>query len=102
MLKSTKQVISAATKADPSMSTAERAKLLTLLRTGDDQAAPTEDSPKLLRRQKAAERLGCCLRTIDNLARQGVLRKRVFPGRKRAAGFLEADITALVKGADHE
>jgi hypothetical protein len=30
------------------------------------------------------------------MAAQGVLKKKVLPGRHRAAGFLEADITALI------
>lgn len=98
MLDSTLQVIKAAAKADPSISPTDRAKLLMLVRGGGQHSASATSAPKLLRRREAAERLGVCVRTVDALAKQGVLTKRVFPGRVRAAGFPEADVTALVQG----
>jgi hypothetical protein len=36
------------------------------------------------------------LRLIDRLAKDGALVKRRLPGRKRAAGILEADLLALM------
>jgi hypothetical protein len=37
---------------------------------------------------------------VDKLAAEGVLKKVTLPGRKRGAGFLEADIAALIEGDD--
>lgn len=52
--------------------------------------------PRLLRRAEAARRLGCSLRLVDRLAKDGALVKRKLPGRKRAAGILESDLLALI------
>jgi hypothetical protein len=43
--------------------------------------------------------LGRSLRSIDQLAASGALKRRVLPGRTRAAGFLETDILALLERA---
>jgi hypothetical protein len=56
----------------------------------------------LLRREVVAERLGCSLRTVDHLAVEGVSRKITLPGRKRACGFLEAAVEALLTGGASE
>lgn len=56
----------------------------------------TVAEPRLLRRTEAAPRLGCSLRLVDGLAKDGALVKRRLPGRKRAAGILESDLLALM------
>jgi predicted DNA-binding transcriptional regulator AlpA len=53
---------------------------------------------RIIRMREAAARLGVSIRTIDNLAKSGFLHKRTFPGRKRASGFPEGDISALITG----
>lgn len=103
MLSTTLDIIRVSLKADPTVSATERARLLAVLRTG--AAAPTatppppsSNGPRLLRRAEVATRLSICLRTVDNLP----LRKIKLPGRKRAAGFLESDVNALMEQAAHE
>jgi hypothetical protein len=74
-------------------------KIIFRLRRGDEEAkaAPPREA-RLLRREVVAERLGCSLRTVDHLAAEGVLRKVTLPGRKRACGFLDAAVEALLTG----
>ena len=72
----------------------QRAAALAALTGRDATPAP----PRLLRRAEVAARLHVCTRVVDDLARRGALIRRAFPGRSRAAGFLESDIDALVMG----
>jgi hypothetical protein len=99
MLATTLEIIRSGLKSDPSLNPGDRSRLLTLIRNGCSQAVePTKASePRLIRRAGAAHILGCSLRLVDRLAKDGSLVKRKLPGRKRAAGFLEADVLALIK-----
>ena len=99
MMTHTLEIIRAALKADPSLGANDRARLLATIR-GGGRPMPVERvtvaEPRLLRRAEAARRLGCSLRLIDRLAKDGALLKRRLPGRKRAAGILESDLLALM------
>jgi hypothetical protein len=70
MLPTTVDVIRAALRADPTVSPADRARLLAALRNGGNTspapAAPT--GPRLIRRKEAARMLGTSTRTVDALA----------------------------------
>lgn len=99
MLPTTIDVIKAGLKSDPSLSAADRARILAVIRNGAN--APkidpaTNGEVRLIRRAEGARRLGCSLRLVDRLAKDGVLLKRRLPNRKRAAGFLESDLNALI------
>lgn len=99
MLPTTIDVIKAGLKSDPSLSSADRARILTAIRNGANTArinTATNSEPRLVRRAEAARRLGCSLRLVDRLAQDGVLQKRKLPGRLRAAGFLQSDLDALI------
>ena len=101
MLATTLEIIRSALRADSTVSPGERARLLTLLRNGSrpgPMAAGGQPEQRLVRRAEAARRLGCSLRSVDHLAAQGHLPKRKLPGRRRSAGFLESDLTALIAG----
>lgn len=97
MLPTTLEATTAIFRADVSIAPAERAHLLALLR----QPFPnvSEPGPRILRRAEVARRFSVSTRSIDKLAFQGLLKKVHFPGRSRAAGFLESDVTALIGGA---
>jgi len=69
----------------------------TLLREFLEQP-PQVEPDKLLRPRVAADRLGCTPRTIFNLLKSGALHRVVLPGRKRALGVRESEISALVAG----
>ena len=99
MLPTTLQAFRAILMADPSVSPPERNRLLSLLRQrpeakGIPTAAASE--PRLIRRAEVAHRLSRSLRSVDLLAKTGILRKHKFPGRTRAAGFLSTEIDRLL------
>lgn len=99
MLATTLETIRSVLKGDSSLSPADRARILAAIRNGAnppkiDPAINRE--PRLVRRAEAARRLGCSLRLVDRLAKDGILPKRKLPGRLRAAGFLQTDLDALI------
>ena len=90
MLDSTIELIRAGLKTDPTLSLAERTRLILILRNHGRQTQPPQAvhaEPKIIRRKQAAERLNSSLRFVDLLARQGVLKKCTLPGRRRAVGI---------------
>jgi hypothetical protein len=99
MLATTIEIIRSGLKSDPSLSAADRARILAAIRNGANTPKidpVTNSESRLVRRAEAARRLGCSLRLVDRLAKDGVLLKRRLPNRKRAAGFLESDLNALI------
>jgi predicted DNA-binding transcriptional regulator AlpA len=101
MLATTLDIIRSGLKADPSLTPADRTRLLALLRQERNTPKPetaVERIARIIRRSEAARRLGCSLRLVDRLAKDGILPKRRLPNRQRAAGFLEADVDALIAG----
>lgn len=53
---------------------------------------------RILRRAEVAARFSVSLRAVDLWSRKGLIKRRVLPGRTRAAGFLESDVEALMQG----
>jgi len=105
MLDSTLELIRAGLKTDPTLSFAERTRLLMILRNhGRQTQLPETDRkvPRIIRRKQAAERLNSSLRFVDLLARQGVLKKCILPGRQRAAGILESSLLAVLTAPETE
>jgi predicted DNA-binding transcriptional regulator AlpA len=102
MLPTTLKLIRIAFESDPTLPVPDRRRLLALLRGGAQQpapapaTAPATGEPRLLRRAEAARRLGCSIRLVDRLARDGTLPKRRLPGRRRSAGILESDLLTLL------
>ena len=96
MLPTTLDVFRAGLKSDPTVSPADRARLLALIRNGAASAVKSESlseaPPRLLRRAEVARRLAVSLRTVDKLP----IEKVRLPGRKRCCGFRESDINALI------
>ncbi len=72
--------------------TADRRRLLESMNT----AGPPEC---LLRRKETARRLGVTQRAVDRLAAAGYLPRVRLPGRVRAVGFRESDVSAIIEGA---
>lgn len=99
MLPTTLDVIKAGLKSDPSVSPADRKRILALLHAGAQLPKAGSSPPpeiRIARRAEAAHRLGCSLRLVDRLAKDGILPKIYLPNRQRAAGFLESDLVALL------
>lgn len=103
MLATTLEIIRAGLKCDPTLSPDQRTQLIALLRKGPSPVAPPAP-PRLLRRNDVAERLNVSLRAVDKMAKEGVLKRVVLPGRKQGAGFLESQVNALLlsEGPDGE
>lgn len=98
MLSTTVKAVRAIIEADPTCTTRDRRTFLAMLRNGSVAMLPATPpgEPRLLRRAEAARRLGCSIRLVDRLARDGTLPKRRLPGRQRGAGILESDLVALL------
>lgn len=62
------------------------------------QGAAVAGPDRLIRRADAAARLGRTQRFIDRLAADGILTRVRIPGRKRACGFRESEVMALIEG----
>ena len=98
MLDTTRDAVNAVLRADPLVPPADRTRLVALLRNhGKTTPEPTTTKPRIIRRREAAHRLGCSLRAVDNWTKAGILRKVTLPGRTRACGFLESEITELIQ-----
>jgi predicted DNA-binding transcriptional regulator AlpA len=103
MLQTTLQAVRSILAADPSVNPIERNRLVSLLRqrplAEERNARPTAPVvARIIRRHEVAQRLSVSLRTVDKMAKTGMLRKRTFPGRIRASGFLESDVAELLTG----
>jgi hypothetical protein len=99
MLTTTIEIIRSALKGDPSLNPADRAHILAMIRDGTNATKTNEvaaSEHRLVRPAEAARRLGCSLRLVDQLAQDGILPRRYFPNRRRAAGFLESDLNGLM------
>lgn len=100
MLPTSVDAVKAILKADPTITPNDRAMIITAIRnhgrqnTTSNPAVPQEN--RILRRAEVAKRLARSTRSVDNLARQGVLRKVILPGRQRAYGFRLADVERLI------
>jgi hypothetical protein len=100
MLQSTLDTAKALLKTDQTLTVTDRQQLVTLLRShGRSNPEKTTSAPpevRLVRRAEVARRLGLSLRSVDNLAKSGVLRKVRLPGRTRSAGIRESDLVTLI------
>ena len=100
MLPTTIQAFAAMLKADPSITANDRADILAAIKNSGKTAARTAaPGARILKRAEVAARLGVCRRTVDGLSRSGALRRVLLPGRKRGAGYIEADIVRLIEAA---
>ena len=98
MLPTTQTAISAMLKADPSLTPAARVSIISAIRNhGKNARLEAAPVARLLKRREVAERLSCCPRTVDSLARAGSLRRVLLPGRSRGAGFVESDVLRLIE-----
>ena len=100
MLVTTIELLRAGLRADPTITPAKRARLVAMLRNGDDESlkpdAATVIRQRCIRRDEAACLLAVSLRTVDKLAASGILKKLKLPERTRSCGFLESDVLALI------
>ena len=102
MLTTTMNIVRSGLESDPTLTPADRARIIAALREDakprdKPTTPPPVHPPRLLRRAEVARRLACSLRTVDKLP----LKKVKLPGRQRAAGFLESDVNELLAGQNN-
>lgn len=104
MLETTLAIVKSTLRADPTLTPAERAKILALLRIGPGKLSEPNPpkSTGVVRRAEAAQRLSRSLRAIDQLCRDGALKRVRLPGRKRCSGIAADSLDALVKSISGE
>ena len=61
---------------------------------GKDAAAPPD---RVMTTAEAGKMLGVTTRTVFNFAKQGLLRRVKYSGRKRAGGFRYSDVSGLLE-----
>jgi len=102
MLPTTVDAVKALLKADPSLTPADRSKIVGAIRNhgrpSEPKPTPERQSARILTRGEVAKRFGRTLRFVDNLAKDGTLRRVTLPGRKRACGFLAEEVERLMSG----
>jgi hypothetical protein len=100
MLDSTLAILRATLQADPTITPAERNRLIAQVRAGipvKSDGGPAPPPARIVRRGEVAQRLSCSLRAVDHWAKTGLLHKVRLPGRTRAAGFAESEIIRLIE-----
>lgn len=99
-LPTTVDVIKSVLRADPSVSPTCRAEIVAFARNHGQDTPRKARKPEnqIVNRRDARDRFfpGKSLRYVDKLAAQGVIRRIVLPGRKRAAGFNSAELERLI------
>ncbi len=100
MIASTFDVVRAALRADQTITPPERTRLLALLKNGNPPAPPArvDTGRRIGTRKEIAKILSRSTRYVDRLAQTGALHRVVMPGRKRACGFVMADVYRLIEG----
>jgi hypothetical protein len=98
MHSSTKTALTAILRTDPSITHEVRAAVLAALDGKAAPAASTPAVPRLLRRGEVAKRMAVTVRAVDLWTRSGILQKVTLPGHRRASGFREQDVIALISG----
>ena len=100
MQKTTQEAVAAVLRGDPTVTAQDRTQIIAVLRDHGcaNPSANITREPRIMRRKQTAERLGRTTRFVDNLAREGILTRIILKGRKRAAGFRESEVNALIGG----
>lgn len=101
MLQTTADALRAVLKSDPTISSADRSRILTAIRNHGRQCEPDNSQPKqtrIMRRSEVAQLLNRSLRFVDKLSAEGVIQKVKLTGRKRAVGFRSKDVDQLLSG----
>lgn len=93
MLENTKTALAAIVAADPTVSKADRARLLGAL---EPAPAPDAKPGRILKRDEVAAMVRRSRRTIDHWHRKGILQAIKLPGHTRGIGFRESDVHRLL------
>ena len=97
MLKTTRDAINAIMATDVSIDPVERQAIMDTLRKGCKTTVETKPD-RVVRRQETAARFGVSPKTVDLWVRTGYLTPVKFPGKDRAVGFRESEVSRLITG----
>jgi hypothetical protein len=89
--------IEALMKADVSIPTDSRKRLLAYLRAGGEPTT-SKAPPSIIRRKAAAQRLSKSLRSVDGYIASGLLKVIRVPGKRRSLGIASESLDALIAG----
>lgn len=98
MLTPNRTALRAILSTDPTLDVTARAAIMAV---ADGKAAPAASPPptaRILRRAEVAMRFSVTVRAVDLWTRAGILQKVTLPGHRRASGFREQDVIALISG----
>jgi len=102
MLSTTLDAVKALLKADPTLTPADRSRVVASVRNNgreeEEEREGRTPEKRILRRAEVARRFNRSLRFVDHLAKAGTLRRVRLPGRERACGFLAEDVERLMTG----
>ncbi len=102
MLNTTFDAVKALLKADPTLTSADRARIVERVRNHgraiESNQKNVKQENRILLRGEVARRFNRSLRFVDHLAKAGTLRRVKLPGRKRACGFLAEEVERLMIG----
>ena len=98
MQSTTRAIITAALQSDQSLSATRRKQLVAVLETEGNGVINQTAIPRVIRRKEVATLLGVSQKRVDQIAGAGGLIRVHSPGAKRAMGFSEASVRALVEG----
>lgn len=97
MQASTRTAVTAVLNADPTIEKNQIKAAMSVLESKANAAA-METPCRILRRPEVAKLMGVSTKRIDQLAQQGILRRIIMPGTKKAIGFSSDDIRAITAG----
>ena len=88
-------------RADASLESRERTRLIAALKTGGTPPSDTTkpNGPRIYQRREAARLAGRSLRWVDSIARRGLVRRVKLPGNIRAVGIRADDLEKLIESA---
>jgi hypothetical protein len=102
MQDSTLKILDATLKADGSITTTERNRILKTARNGASSALTESGNgyePRIYSREEAAKMLGNkTTRFVDLLCRRGLLQKFIPKGNRRAIGVCGESLRAFIEG----
>lgn len=102
MQDATLQILNAALKADATVTSDRRSKILKLARNGEAESVQNgnfHSTPRIYSINQAAEMLGGRTpRFVHLLCRKGLLKKLTAPGSQRSIGITSTSLEAFIAG----
>lgn len=98
MLGHTKAIVAAAIGADNSITASRKKQIMLALETEGGGVINQTAIPRVIRRKEVASLLNVSEKRVDQICNAGGLVRVHSPGAKRAMGFSESSVRALVEG----